>query len=91
MLATILLLAANTHRSLEGGVLLAAYTLGLGLPFVLAALLIAGFPSLMRPLQRGSAVISRAAGVLMIGLGVLLILGVYTRLAGYLAVPAQFV
>jgi cytochrome c-type biogenesis protein len=89
VLATILVLAANTHRALEGGVLLSAYTLGLGLPFVLAALLVAGFPSILRPLQRGSAVISRAAGVLMIGLGLLLVLGVYTQLAGYLAVPAQ--
>jgi cytochrome c-type biogenesis protein len=91
VLATILVLAANTHRALEGGILLAAYTLGLGLPFVLAALLIASFPAVLRPLQRGSAVISRAAGVLMIGLGILLLLGVYTRLAGYLAVPGQFV
>lgn len=89
VLATILVLAANTHHALEGGVLLSAYTLGLGLPFVLAALLVAGFPSVLRPLQRGSAAISRAAGVLMIGLGLLLVLGLYTRLAGYLAVPAQ--
>jgi cytochrome c-type biogenesis protein len=89
VLATILVLAANTHRALEGGVLLAAYTLGLGLPFVLAALLVASFPAVVRPLQRGSAVISRVAGVLMIGLGLLLVLGVYTQLAGYLAVPAQ--
>jgi cytochrome c-type biogenesis protein len=91
VLATILVLAANTHRALEGGVLLSAYTLGLGLPFVLAALLVAGFPAVVRPLQRGSAVVSRVAGVLMIALGILLLLGVYTQLAGYLAVPSQIV
>jgi cytochrome c-type biogenesis protein len=89
VLATILVLAANTHHALEGGVLLSMYTLGLGLPFVLAALLVAGFPALLRPLQRGSAVISRVAGVLLVGLGVLLILGLYTQLAGYLAIPVQ--
>lgn len=89
VLAAILVLAANTHHALEGGVLLTAYTLGLGLPFLLTALLVAGFPTITRPLQRGSAVVSRAAGALLIGLGVLLLLGVYTQLAGYLALPAQ--
>lgn len=88
VLASILVLAADTHRALEGGVLLAAYTVGLGLPFLLAALLVAGFPAITRPLLRGSAVISRVAGVLLIGLGVLLVLGVYSQLAGYLALPA---
>ena len=89
VLAAILVLAANTHRALEGGILLGAYTLGLGLPFLLATLLVAGFPGITRPLQRGSAVVSRVAGALLIGLGVLLVLGLYTRLAGYLAIPAQ--
>jgi hypothetical protein len=42
-----------------------------------------------RPLQRGSAVVGRVAGALLIGLGVLLVLGVCTQLAGYLALPAQ--
>ncbi|TMC06516.1 MAG: cytochrome c biogenesis protein CcdA [Chloroflexi bacterium] len=89
VLATILVLAANTHRALEGGILLTAYTLGLGLPFLLTTLLVAAFPAVTRPLQRSSAVISRVAGALLIGLGVLLLLGVYTQLAGYLALPAQ--
>lgn len=89
VLATILVLAANTHRALEGGVLLTAYTLGLGLPFLLTTLLVAGFPAITRPLQRGSTVISRVAGALLVGLGILLVLGVYTQLAGYLALPAQ--
>jgi cytochrome c-type biogenesis protein len=89
VLATILVLAANTHHAVEGGILLAVYTLGLGLPFLLTTLLIAGFPAITRPLHRGSAVISRVAGALLIGLGVLLVLGLYTQLAGYLAVPVQ--
>jgi len=89
VLAAILVLAANTHHAVEGGVLLTAYTLGLGLPFLLTTLLIAGFPAITRPLQRGSTVVSRVAGALLIGLGVLLVLGVYTQLAGYLALPAQ--
>ena len=89
VLATILVLAANTHHAVEGGILLAVYTLGLGLPFLLTTLLIAGFPAITRPLRRGSAVVSRVAGALLICLGLLLVLGLYTQLAGYLAVPAR--
>ncbi|GAC1505326.1 MAG: cytochrome c biogenesis protein CcdA [Candidatus Dormibacteraceae bacterium] len=87
VLASILVLAANTHQAVLGGSLLTAYTLGLGLPFVVASLLLASFPSILRPLQRTSAITSRVAGLLMIGLGVLLILGSYTQIAGYLAAP----
>ncbi len=87
VLASILVLAANTHHALLGGSLLTAYTLGLGLPFVVASLLLASFPSVMRPLQRAAAITSRVAGLLLVGLGVLLILGLYTQLAGYLVAP----
>jgi cytochrome c-type biogenesis protein len=91
VLSAILVLAADTHRALQGGVLLAAYTLGLGLPFVLASLIVASFPGITRPLARGSALISRVAGALLVVLGVLLVAGLYTQLAGYLAIPSQFV
>ena len=87
VLASILVLAANTHRALQGGTLLTAYTLGLGLPFVVASLLLASFPSVFSRLRRIASITSRVAGVLLIGLGVLLILGLYTQVAGYLAAP----
>lgn len=87
VLASILVLAANTHQALLGGTLLTAYTLGLGLPFVVASLVLASFPSIMRPLQRAAAISRRVAGLMLIALGVLLVLGLYTQVAGYLAAP----
>lgn len=87
VLASILVLAATAHQAVLGGALLTAYTLGLGLPFVVASLLIATFPSVVRPLQRSAAVIGRGAGALLIALGALLVLGVYTQIAGYLVAP----
>jgi len=87
VLASILGLAAARGEAIRGGVLLSAYSLGLGLPFVLASLGIASFPSLMRPLARFSVVLSRAAGAVLVVLGVLLVAGVYQSLAGYLAQP----
>jgi cytochrome c-type biogenesis protein len=87
VLATILALAAAHGQALRGGLLLSAYTVGLGLPFVVCSLLVASFPQAVRPLARFSTVISRAAGVLLVILGLLLVLGFYQSLAGYLAQP----
>jgi cytochrome c-type biogenesis protein len=87
VLGSILVLAAQRAHAFTGGILLAFYSIGLGLPFLLAALLIAGFPAALRPLSRFAAVLSRAAGVLLVILGVLLITGLYQSLAGYLAAP----
>lgn len=87
VLATILALAAAHGQALRGGFLLSAYTIGLGLPFVVCSLLVASFPQAVRPLARFSSIISRAAGVLMVILGLLLVFGLYQSLAGYLAQP----
>jgi cytochrome c-type biogenesis protein len=87
VLASILVLAANTHHALLGGTLLTAYTLGLGLPFIVASLLLASFPSVMGPLRSTAAFTSRVAGLLLIGLGMLLVLGLYTQIAGYIVAP----
>jgi cytochrome c-type biogenesis protein len=87
VLASILVLAANSHMALAGALLLAAYTLGLGLPFAVASLAVASFPGAMRPLARFSETVSRVSGVLLIVLGLLLLLGLYTALSGYLAAP----
>ena len=87
VLATILALAAAHGQALRGGLLLSAYTIGLGLPFVVCSLLVASFPQVVRPLARFSTVISRGAGLLMVILGLLLVFGLYQSLAGYLAQP----
>jgi cytochrome c-type biogenesis protein len=87
VLATILALAAAHGQALRGGLLLSAYTIGLGLPFVVCSVLVASFPQVVRPLARFSTVISRGAGLLMVILGLLLVFGLYQSLAGYLAQP----
>lgn len=87
VLAVILTLAAERGMAFRGGLLLSAYTVGLGLPFVVCSVLAASFPAVMRPLSRFSAMLSRISGVLLVLLGLLLVLGIYQSLAGYLAQP----
>jgi len=87
VLFSILTLAAGRQQVVEGGLLLAAYAAGLGLPFIVFSLLVASLPGLLRPLARFSAGISRAAGALLVVLGLLLLSGLYQSLTGYLAQP----
>jgi cytochrome c-type biogenesis protein len=87
VLGSILVLAGTRQQALEGALLLGCYTLGLGLPFILCSLLVASFPAVTRPLARIASGLSRAAGALLVVLGVLLVSGLYQSIAGYLAQP----
>jgi cytochrome c-type biogenesis protein len=69
VLASILLYAGATETAQDGAVLLLIYSLGLGLPFVLAALGV-NQTLLMAPCSRRILpIVSRASGLLLIGLG----------------------
>jgi cytochrome c-type biogenesis protein len=84
-LGAVLTVSALEGASLRGGVLLGAYSLGLGVPFVAAAYAVSVSPRLTRALTRASRVLNVAGGVLLLALGLLLVSGAYGRLASRLA------
>jgi cytochrome c-type biogenesis protein len=84
-LGAVLTLGALEGASLRGGVLLGAYSLGLGVPFVAAAYAVTVSPPLARGLTRAARPLRVAGAVLLAGLGVLLVSGAYGRLASALA------
>ena len=80
ILATVLGAAAATQTAARGAALLAVYSLGMGVPFVLIA---AGYSRAGRTmgfLKRHALKIERAGGALLILMGILLITGYWTRL-----------
>jgi cytochrome c-type biogenesis protein len=85
LLAAALTVAARSGEVGRGALLLLAYAFGIGVPFLLAALGLASFPSLTGRLRRAGPIIERVAGVLLVGLGVLLATGTYGHLTSYLA------
>jgi cytochrome c-type biogenesis protein len=85
LLGAALIVAADSADPIRGAVLLGAYALGIGVPFVLASLLLASWPGLTRWLQRVSGPLEKVAGVLLVILGVLLVTGLYGELTSYLA------
>ncbi|HEY8739403.1 MAG TPA: cytochrome c biogenesis protein CcdA [Candidatus Dormibacteraeota bacterium] len=84
-LSVAFVLAASSAHVAAGAVLLLAYSIGLGLPFVLIALLWASLPTLPKRVARLAGPMTRVGGVLTAALGLLLLSGWYTHLTSYLA------
>nr|WP_255669031.1 cytochrome c biogenesis protein CcdA [Aeromicrobium duanguangcaii] len=74
-LAAVLALSANEATAGRGAFLTLVYCLGLGLPFVLAALFLSRFLRLTGWVRRHQRAVSTAGGVLLIVTGVLLVTG----------------
>ena len=70
ILGGILTLAASTSTVLQGGILLVAYTLGLGLPFLAIAAVYDRTPLVMAPLIRHGRAVSLIGGLLVAFIGV---------------------
>lgn len=83
ILGSILTMAASSGDAHAGVVLLASYSLGLGLPFVLSSLLIQQFSSLLRRYRRSLHFAHLGAGLLLIAVGILLVTGYMTVLNQY--------
>jgi cytochrome c-type biogenesis protein len=84
ILGVILTLAASTGSVTHGALLLLAYSLGLGVPFLLVALLFGSARPLLAWLNRHSIVINRVAGATLIVIGVLIFSGRLTVIAAWL-------
>lgn len=81
VLGSILGLAASSASLSSGVGLLAVYTLGLALPFLLAALLWERLG--LRRLNRYTPVFEKIGGAVLVAVGLLMASGEFTRLAGY--------
>jgi cytochrome c-type biogenesis protein len=84
ILGGILSLASVSTSMSRGLGLLLAYSAGLAVPFLLAALAIDRFIALLARMRRGLAWVSRISGALLIAVGVLLVTGYFTVLASWL-------
>lgn len=73
ILGGILTMAISSGTATQGVVLLIAYTLGLGLPFIAIALAYDRAPVLLRPLVRHGRVVALVGGLLVVVIGVAMV------------------
>jgi cytochrome c-type biogenesis protein len=84
VLGAILGLAATAQDLGRGMLLLAAYSAGLAVPFLVAALALDAFLEWFQRFRRYLPWVMRVSGILLVFVGVLMVTGEFTRLAGWL-------
>lgn len=72
ILASILLLASNGATAIQGAILLAFYSLGLGIPFLLTGLAFGSVTKILRKLNRYLGVVTIFSGLFLIIMGYIL-------------------
>jgi cytochrome c-type biogenesis protein len=85
ILGSILALAAQQGSASIAVLMLLAYSVGLGVPFVASAVLLSRLTPLLRFLERHSVAISRVAGVILMALGAAIATGTLTSVIGVLS------
>lgn len=84
ILGGILSLAATEADLGRGVSLLVAYSAGLAVPFLAAALAVDRFLNWFQRFRRHLLLVQRASGALLVAVGLLILTGQFTRLAGWL-------
>jgi len=84
VLATILAVAGSEQTVGRGAILLAVYSLGLGVPFLIAGFFAGAFMHFMRRFRRHIAKVEHAMGALLVVTGVLFITGHMTTISFWL-------
>ena len=81
VLSGVLLLASNTQTAGQGALLLATYSLGLGIPFLLTGLALDRVTPLLHALNRRGRAVEIVSGLFIISMGVLVYFNVLQRLS----------
>jgi len=84
ILAAILTLAAQEQTLMAGTALLAVYAMGLGLPFLVAAMFVGPFLRWARGFRKHLGLVEKAMGALLITVGAMMVTGTFERLAFWL-------
>ena len=81
ILGAILLYASTTQTVGQGALLLTAYSLGLGVPFLIAALALDRVLGFLRRLNRQAQLVEWTSGALLVGMGFVVMFNLIGRLA----------
>ena len=83
ILGAIVTMAATSGTVLQGGALLIAYSIGLGLPFIAIAAIYDRAPGVLRPLVRHGRAVGLIGGLLVVAIGVAMVMNWLALLPQY--------
>lgn len=83
-LGSALMLASNTGSASEGALLLFVYSLGLGIPFAVSAMLLDSLNGAFTFIKKHYRIINTVCGVFLILIGVLMIFGILDKVMYYI-------
>lgn len=84
-LGTALMMAASSTESIKGIVMLICFSLGLGIPFILSAILIDQLKSVFDFINKHSKIVHTIAGILLVIVGVSMLTGHFAKLLSMLS------
>ena len=86
ILSTILILASQGESTYQGMFLLSVYSLGLGIPFLISAVLIDSFLNLFQRVKKYLRTVEVVGGAFLVVIGVLIFTNLLQRFTGYLTI-----
>jgi cytochrome c-type biogenesis protein len=87
VLGGILMLASTSETALQGAYLLGVYSLGMGIPFLVAGLLAGALMGVLKAVNRYLRVVEVVSGIMLVVLGFLVFSGELERLSGLFSTP----
>ncbi len=84
-LGSALMLASQQGSAMVGTLMLLCYSLGLGVPFLVSAVLIDQLKGAFNFIKRNYAMVNKVCGILLVAVGVLMAAGLLTRMLNMLS------
>lgn len=84
-LGSALMMASQQGQVLQGVLMLLAYSLGLGIPFVFSAVLIDKLKTAFNFIKKNYRIINIVCGIILVAVGVLMMSGLLNKFVGFLA------
>jgi cytochrome c-type biogenesis protein len=79
------MMASQQGQVLQGVLMLLAYSLGLGIPFVFSAVLIDKLKTAFNFIKKNYRIINIVCGIILVAVGVLMMSGLLNKFVGFLA------
>lgn len=84
-LGSALMIAANSQQVLKGALMLFVYSIGLGIPFIISAILIGKLKETLDFIKRNYKIINRISGIILVVIGIAMMTGYLNKILSILS------